>query len=185
MQFRRDESRLSPTYDIGLSYQSHGNREVAGVPLILELSGEDVMKGLDSIIRWIVLALGTGLRWLREELDALHVDIPLTDGCLSELVRDADKAARRAGTNKGQSYVERLRRELAMRASFIQRWTGSDENLSLQDEESLQALVRIARRYALPRRWKLSDPVVVEYRRTRPSYWQWTDDIDTGAVPQA
>jgi hypothetical protein len=31
----------------------------------------------------------------------------------------------------------------------------------------------------------LSEPVVVEYRRMRPSYWQWTDDIDTGAVPQA
>ena len=143
------------------------------------------MKGLDYIIRWVVLALGTGLRWLREELDALHVNIPLTDGCLNELVRNADEAARSAGTNKGQTYVERLRHELAARASFIQRWTGSDENLSLRDEESLQSLVRIARRYALPRRWKLSEPVVVEYRRTRPSYWQWTDDIDTGAVPQA
>jgi hypothetical protein len=176
---------LSPPYDIGLSYENHGNREVARVPLIPELSGEDVMKGLDYVVRWVVLTLGTGLRWLREELDKLHVNIPLTDGCLSELVRDADEAATRSGTNKGQTYVERLRRELAMRAGFIQRWTGSDENLSLRDEESLQALVRIARKYALPRRWKLSEPVVVEYRRTRPSYWQWTDDIDTGAVPQA
>jgi hypothetical protein len=143
------------------------------------------MKGLDSIIRWVVLALGTGLGWLREELDAVHVNIPLTDGCLSELVRNADEAARYAGTGMEQTYVERLRHELALRASFIQRWTGSDENLSLRDEESLQALVRIARKYALPRRWKLSEPVVVEYRRTRPSYWQWTDDIDKGAVPQA
>jgi hypothetical protein len=176
---------MSPTYDISLSYENHGNCDTARVPLISELSGEDVMKGLDSIIRWVVLALGTGLRWLREELDALHVNIPLTDGCLSELVRNADDAARHAGTNKGQSYVERLRHELAARASFIQRWTGSDENLSQRDEESLQSLVRIARKYALPRRWKLSEPVVVEYRRTRPSYWQWTDDIDTGAVPQA
>jgi hypothetical protein len=143
------------------------------------------MKEVDSIIRWVILALGTGLRWLREELDAVHVNIPLTDGCLSELVRNADEAATSAGTNNGQSYVERLRHELALRASFIQRWTGSDENLSLRDEQSLQALVRIARKYALPRRWKLSEPVVVEYRRTRPSYLQWTDDIDTGAVPQA
>src|SRR6266404_4315870 len=153
--------------------------------LFRELSGEDVMKGLDYVVRWVLLALGTGLRWLREELDKLHVNIPLTDGCLSELVRDADEAATRSGTNKGQTYVERLHQELALRASFIQRWTGSDEKLSLRDEESLQALVRIARKYALPRRWKLSEPVVVEYRRTRPSYWQWTDDIDTGAVPQA
>jgi hypothetical protein len=143
------------------------------------------MKGRDSIVRMFILALGTGLHWLREELDAVHVSIPFTDGCLGELVRDADQAARHVGTDKEQSYVQRLREELAVRASFIQRWTGSDENLSARDEESLQALVRIARKYALPRRWKLSEPVVVEYRRTRPSYLQWTDDIDTSAVPQA
>jgi hypothetical protein len=143
------------------------------------------MKGLDSIIRVFVLALGSGLRWLREELDAVHVSIRLTDGCLAELVRDADEAVTRGGTNKEQSYVERLRKELSARARFIQRWTGSDENLSLRDEESLQALVRIARKYALPRRWKLSEPVVVEYRRTRPSYWQWTDDLDADAATHA
>jgi hypothetical protein len=143
------------------------------------------MKGLDFIIRWIVLALGTGFRWLREELEVLRVNIPLTDGCLSELVLSADETARYAGTNTGQTYVQRLRHELALRASFIQRWTGSDENLSVRDEESLQELVRIARRYALPRRWKLSEPVVVEYRRTRPSDLHWTDDIDAEAVPQA
>jgi len=140
------------------------------------------MKGLDSIARLFVLGQGTGLRWLREELDALQVSIPLTDSCLSELLRDADAAVAKAGSNKEQSYVERLRAQLASRAAFVQRWTGSDENLSQRDEESLQALVRIARKYALPRRWKLSEPVVVEYRRLRPSDWQWTNDIDVGAV---
>jgi hypothetical protein len=143
------------------------------------------MKGLDSIVRLALLAQGTGLRWLREELDAAHVSIRLTDGCLDEFVRDADEAVRRSGANQKQSYVERLREELVARANFIQRWTGSDEKLTLRDEESLQALVRIARKYALPRRWKLSEPVVVEYRRTRPSYWQWTNDIESDAVPQA
>jgi hypothetical protein len=141
------------------------------------------MKGLDSIVRMFILGQGTGVRWLREELNSLQVSIPLTDGCLGELVRQADEAVKRSG--KGGTYVERLRQELAFRASFVQRWTGSDEKLSLQDEESLQALVRIARKYALPRRWKLSEPVVVEYRRTRPSYWQWTNDMDSDAVPQA
>ncbi len=143
------------------------------------------MKGLDSIVRLFVLALGIGLRWLREELQAAQVTIRLTDGCLVELLNHADAAVTRAGTNKEQPYVERLRKELALRASFIQRWTGSDEKLSVREEESLQALVRIARKYALPRRWKLSDPVVVEYRRTRPSYLQWTNDIESDAVPQA
>ena len=140
------------------------------------------MKALDSIARTAILVQGTGLRWLREELDALHVSIPLTDGCLNELVRDADAAVKRTGSNKEQSYVERFRKELAARASFIHRWTGSDEKMTAGEEESLQGLVRIARKYALPRRWKLSEPVVVEYRRLRPSYFQWTDDIDAGAM---
>lgn len=136
------------------------------------------MKALDSIVRTVILVQGTGSRWLREELDALSVSIPLTDGCLNELVRDADAAVKRDVSAHEPSYVERLRKELALRAAFIQGWTGSDENM---DDESLQALVRIARKYALPRRWKLSEPVVTEYRRLRPSYWQWTDDIDEGA----
>jgi hypothetical protein len=143
------------------------------------------MKGLDSIVRLAVLAQGTGSRWLREELDVAGVSIPLTEGCLSELVRDADAAVKRSSPVKEQSYVEQLRAELALRARFIQRWTGSDEKMALQDEESLQALVRIARKYALPRRWKLSEPVVVEYRRTRPSDWHWTDDLESDALPQS
>ena len=143
------------------------------------------MKGLDSIVRLMLRAQGTGLRWLREELDAANVRIRLTDGCLEELVRNADEAVIRSSANPRQSYVERFRKELAARANFIQRWTGSDENMTLQDEETLQELVRIARAYALPRRWKLSDPVVVEYRRKRPSYLQWTDELDSDAVPQA
>jgi hypothetical protein len=142
------------------------------------------MKGLDSVIRLFILGHGTGLRWLREELDALQVSIPLTDGCLNEFVREADEVVRRARPSREKSYVEQLRQQLAARAGFIHRWTGSDERLSLDDEESLHALVRIARKYALPRRWKLSEPVVVEYRRTRPSYWNWTNDIDPAAVPQ-
>jgi len=143
------------------------------------------MKGLDSIVRLILRAQGTGLRWLREELDSANVRIRLTDGCLEELVRNADQAVVRSGTHPGQSYVERFRKELATRANFIQRWTGSDEKMTLQDEETLQELVRIARTYALPRRWKLSDPVVVEYRRKRPSYLQWTDELDSDVVARA
>ena len=143
------------------------------------------MKGLDSIVRLILRVQGTGLRWLREELDSANVRIRLTDGCLEELVRNADQAVVRSGTHPGQSYVERFRKELATRANFIQRWTGSDEKMTLQDEETLQELVRIARTYALPRRWKLSDPVVVEYRRKRPSYLQWTDELDSDVVARA
>ena len=143
------------------------------------------MKGLDSIVRLMLRVQGTGLRWLREELDSANVRIRLTDGCLEELVRNADQAVIRSSAHSPETYVERFRKELAARANFIQRWTGSDEKMTLQDEETLQELVRIARAYALPRRWKLSDPVVVEYRRKRPSYLQWTDELDSDAIPQA
>jgi hypothetical protein len=169
----------------GLWHFGHGGARAGNDHSLGNSSGEEVMKGLDSIVRLALLAQGTGLRWLREELDVAHVSIPLTESCLSELVRDADEAVRRSGSVKEQSYVEQLRKELALRARFIQRWTGSDENMTLQDEESLQTLVRIARKYALPRRWKLSEPVVVEYRRTRPSDWHWTDDLESDAVPQS
>ena len=143
------------------------------------------MKGLDSMIRWLLQAQGTGERWLCEELRRANVRVRLTDSCLDELVRSADDSARRSNTQSERSYVERFRAELMARASFIQRWTGSDDKMTLQNEETLHDLVRIARKYALPRRWKLSDPVVVEHRRKRPSDWQWTHDIDTGAVPQS
>lgn len=143
------------------------------------------MKGLDSMVRLLLQVQGTGFRWLREELEAANVRIRLTDGCIEELVVNADQSARRSAGPQGPSYVERFRRELALRANFIQRWTGSDEKMTLQDAETLQELVRIARKYALPRRWKLSDPVVVEYRRKQPSYFQWTDDIETDAVSQS
>jgi hypothetical protein len=135
------DGALSPSHDISLSSQGK------------------IMKGLDSMVRLLLRAQGTGLRWLR--------------------------VAKRSGTQQGSSYVERFRKELALRADFIQRWTGSDEKMTLQDAETLQELVRIARKYALPRRWKLSDPVVVEYRRKQPSYFQWTDDINSDAVTQA
>ena len=137
------------------------------------------------MVRLMLRAQGTGLRWLREELDSANVRIRLTDGCLEELVRNADQAVIRSSANVRESYVERFRKELTVRANFIQRWTGSDEKMTLQDEETLQELVRIARAYALPRRWKLSEPVVVEYRRKRPSYLQWTDELDSDAIPQA
>ena len=158
---------LSPSHDISLSSQGK------------------IMKGLDSVVRLLLQVQGTGFRWLREELDRANVRIRLTDGCVEELVIDADQSARRSGTEQGPSYVERFRKELAVRANFIQRWTGSDEKMTLQDAETLQELVRIARKYALPRRWKLSDPVVVEYRRKQPSYLQWTNDIETDAVSQS
>ena len=138
------------------------------------------MTWLNSGIRAFLLAQGTAARWLRDELDALKVRILLTDGCVEELAREADEAARRAGAaGDNASYVELLRAHLIVQADWVRRWTTTDEKAPADDPVA-QAFVRIARKYALPRPWKLSDPVAVEVTRPIPA-WVWA----TGFRPQA
>lgn len=143
------------------------------------------MTWLDSGIRVLLLAQGTAARWLREELDSLQVRIRLTEGCIEELAREADHAARCAGATDGDeaSYAERLRRQLIVQANWVRRWTTTDEKVSA-DDSGAQAFVRIARKYALPRPWKLSEPVAVDVVRVRPS-WAWTADLQADLQPQA
>jgi hypothetical protein len=138
------------------------------------------MKLLDSGIRVFTLAQGTGVRWLREELASLNVKTPLTDGCVEELVRHADSTAWQAvGAASGtSSYLSALRQQLRVQATLVQRWTGTDDKIPSEDA-SAQEFVRIARKYALPRPWKLSDPVAVESRRLRPSNWKWATAIES------
>lgn len=137
------------------------------------------MKLLDSGIRVLVLSQGSGARWLREELNSLKVKIPLTDGCIDELVRAADAAAWRGYVEASAegSYLTYFRQELARQAGLVNLWTTSDEKLAT-DNEMAAAFVRIARKYALPRPWKLTDPVAVESRRLKPSYWKWPSAFD-------
>jgi hypothetical protein len=137
------------------------------------------MKLLDSGIRVLTIVQGTGARWLKEELSALSVKIPLTEGCLEEMVRDADGAAWQAvaATSGETSYLTELRQQLRNQATFVQQWTGTDDKIAA-DDASAQAFVRIARKYALPRPWKLSDPVAVESRRVRPQNWKWATAIE-------
>jgi hypothetical protein len=137
------------------------------------------MTWLNSGIRAFLLAQGTAARWLREELDALQVRILLTDGCVEELAREADQAARRAA-GAGTSYTELLRAHLIVQADWVRRWTMTDEKAPAADPVA-QAFVRIARKYALPRPWKLSDPVAVAVTRPVPA-WVWGAG---GLSPQA
>jgi hypothetical protein len=132
------------------------------------------MKLFESGIRAIVLSQGAGTRWLRDELDSLKVKIPLSDGCVEELVREADRLAWKAlaSSSPRRPYRTLLREQLAVQARQVQRWTCSDEKLDPRDEMG-QAFVRIARKYALPRPWKLSDPVAREVRHVRPPAWRW------------
>jgi hypothetical protein len=136
------------------------------------------MTWLNSGIRAFLLAQGAAARWLREELITLKVGVRLTDGCIEELAREADRAARRAGGD-GASYAESLRRQIIVQADWVRRWTTTDEKVP-GDDLVAAAFVRIARKYALPRPWKLSEPVAVEVARPRPS-WTWAG----GFRPQA
>ena len=141
------------------------------------------MTWLNSGIRVLLLAQGTAVRWLREELNSLKVRIRLTDGCIEELAREADQAARRAvATDNESSYVELLRQQLMIQANWVRRWTTTDEKVGADDPVA-QAFVRIARKYALPRPWKLSDPVAVEVARLRPA-WGWAADFHAQAAAQ-
>jgi hypothetical protein len=142
------------------------------------------MTWLNSGIRALLLAQGSAARWLREELNSLKVRIRLTDGCLEELAREADQAAcRAAATDNDASYMELLRRQLVVQANWVRRWTTTDEKVAA-DDPLAQAFVRIARKYALPRPWKLSEPIAVEVTRLRPS-WAWTADFRPQAAAQA
>jgi hypothetical protein len=131
------------------------------------------MTWLNSGIRVLLLAQGTAARWLREELHALKIRVRLTDGCIEELTRAADHAARRAvAAGTGASYVELLRGHIGVQADWVRRWTATDDKVP-DDDPIAQTVVRIARKYALPRPWKLSEPVAVEIVRQRPS-WTWS-----------
>ena len=130
------------------------------------------MTWLNSGVRVLLLAQGAAARWLREELQSLKVRIRLTDGCIEELAREADHAARRAaGSGDRASYPQLLREQVLVQANWVRQWTATDEPVPVGDPIA-QAFVRIARKYALPRPWKLSEPVAVEVERLRPA-WTW------------
>jgi hypothetical protein len=138
------------------------------------------MRLLDTGIRAFTHAQGTDVRWLKEELASLSVKTPLSEGSLEELASAADNAAWAAlDAYAGASYLVELRQQLRVQATLVQRWTGTDEKLG-EDPRS-QEFVRIARKYALPRPWKLSDPVAVESRRLRPANWKWATAIESVA----
>jgi hypothetical protein len=144
------------------------------------------MKLLDYTVRMFVPNLGIGARWLKEQLDAAGVKVRLSDGCVEELANDAEMAAWRLVTSphsEPTTYLNSLRAQIARRAAFIRHWTDSDDKFDMT-EETNQALVRIARKYALPRPWKLSDPVACEWRRP-PLAWRWpTAGVTASAMPQ-
>lgn len=139
---------------------------------------------IDLTLRRCLPGLGVGRRWLKERLAELEVRIPLCEGCLHELVNDADGATWRklAASGHALRYLDVLRQEIVARAEFIHRWTASDERFDVQ-ADGVADLVRIARNYALPRPWKVSEPVAAECTTRRaPSYLRWASAAESGSA---
>ena len=136
------------------------------------------MRLIDSTLHRCLPGLGIGRRWLKERLSELEIKIPLVDACLQELVSEAEAATWRALAERLEPsvrYLNEFKRELEVRADLVRQWTASDAALT-GAPEATHAFVRIARKYALPRPWRLSEPVAAINLRARPSYFRWASD---------
>jgi hypothetical protein len=127
------------------------------------------MRPIDSLKRFVLLETGSAVQWLRDELRTRGINVPMTEASLRAFVNHADIAARQVS---GRAYESTLKQQIAARAEFLKDWTGSDEPMDSADVARGQ-LIAIARQYALPRPWKLSEPVVVRTPRRIPHYFHW------------
>jgi hypothetical protein len=113
------------------------------------------MKLLDSAIDFLVPKFTNATRMLKEQLGAEGVRVRLSAGCLAEFARIATAAAART-RQADEPYAACLRREIVTRSQFIREWTSTDKNF---DQDQWGELVSIARQYALPRSWRVTEPV--------------------------
>ena len=135
-------------------------------------------------IRMFILTPGMAVRWLEADLNAANVEISLSEGCLDELVREADIVAQQAAlaSDGEMPYLTSLREQLTQQAALVARWTQSDDKIAAEGKSG-EAFVKIARRYGLPRPWKLVEPIAVISRPQR-SYWNWTSETGAQYVSQ-
>jgi hypothetical protein len=115
----------------------------------------DFMKLLDSAIDFFVPKFTSATRMLKEQLSAEGVSVRVSAGCLAEFARIASAAA--ALTRQAdEPYGACLRREIVTPCRFIREWTSSDKKF---DQTVWGEFVSIARKYALPRPWIVSEAV--------------------------
>jgi hypothetical protein len=115
----------------------------------------EFMNLLDSGIDSLVPTFTNSTRMLKEQLSAEGVSVWVSAGCLAEFARIASVAAMRT-RQADEPYRSCLRREIATHSRFIREWTSSDKKF---DQTQCGELVSIARKYALPRAWRLYEPV--------------------------
>jgi hypothetical protein len=111
----------------------------------------EFMKLLNSAIDYFEPKFTNATRMLKEQLTAQGVSVWVSPGCLEEFAKLASLAAARRRQPE-EPYISCLRPEVVTHARFIREWTSSDKNF---DQTQWGELVSVARRYALPRPWKV------------------------------
>jgi hypothetical protein len=117
-------------------------------------------------------------RMLRDELIAEGVSVWLSAGCLEEFATIASTAAART-RQADEPYMWCLQREIVTRARFVREWTSSDKSF---EQTQWGELVSVARKYALPRPWKLFEAVATVRGHTCPRAQRRR--ADSGENPQ-
>jgi len=115
----------------------------------------EVASLLNSASDYFVPKFTNATRMLKEQLTAEGINVWLSVGCLEEFATIASVAAART-RQANEPYKSCLRREILTRARFIQQWTTSDRNF---DHTQCGELVSVARKYALPRPWRVVEAV--------------------------
>lgn len=116
---------------------------------------------IDLLPRFLFPTRRRGLLWLKDKVHELRITTPLAPGCLREFVESAAKAAT-AQRSKGERYAASLRRQIDVRAQFLLLWTTTDDALT---DPQWNEFVDIARRYLLPRSWKIPETTATAPRR--------------------
>jgi hypothetical protein len=130
-------------------------RRRALYPRLARRYPRELMKRLESAIDSFAPKFTSAKRMLKKQLSAEGVSVWVSGGCLAEFARIASAAAARI-RQANEPYRSCLQREIVTRSRFIREWTSSDQKF---DEAQWGELVSIARKYALPRPWRLSAPV--------------------------
>jgi len=119
------------------------------------------MRLVDCALGPLVLRLRIARRYLRSELASQGVAISISDGCLEDLVQNANETTLRTQRTDG-SDLACLHRHLSSRARFVLLWTTTDERF---DRDIWAELISIAQKHALPRPRKHALEVPCPYLR--------------------